>query len=274
MRRIYSGAQMVRVWFSEPNIDETTEAVTALQHFGDYFDEHYEDYFVGKFRNDAIQVIGRDASFWRPVIPILKIHIGLECSNGFSCEAHTEQTLLESRIQQEVLNARRLTLHCMHIDFPGTSIEFSLHSYRLKYLWAFGWRDLFSHIPLHSAPAMDLSPYPQQQNVLTELLNNSGKLVMSDGHDRIYALMHLAKDYNDGGILVDYSKPAMNGLVDAAAYLVNKTYTLELLHSSILGADKDGLKPVEKWSGRPVCGASPSPANEEVSYKHFLRRLC
>jgi hypothetical protein len=65
MRRLYSGASTVRIWINEPDIDGTSEAITALKKFHEAFDPYISD-----LKEAYLLKMGEDPSFWAPVIPI------------------------------------------------------------------------------------------------------------------------------------------------------------------------------------------------------------
>jgi len=72
-----------------------------------------------------------------------------------------------------------------------------------------------------------------------ELMRRCQGLEMSDPRDRVYALMHLAKDYEDGGIMVDYSKSVVDVALDAAVYFVQSKCELQFLKSTFLELPDD-----------------------------------
>jgi hypothetical protein len=57
--------------------------------------------------------------------------------------------------------------------------------------------------------------------------------------DRVYALMHLAQDYEDGGIAVDYSHSGIDVLVEAAAYHVQVHRNLRFLKNTFLRVESN-----------------------------------
>jgi hypothetical protein len=67
---------------------------------------------------------------------------------------------------------------------------------------------------------------------LIHLLHESRPLQVSKKPDRLYALMHLAEDYEEGRIIADYTKPDECIMADAAAYHVNQHQNLEFLIDS------------------------------------------
>ena len=52
---------------------------------------------------------------------------------------------------------------------------------------------------------------------------------VSKGQDRLYALMHLAKDYEEGHIIVNYSKTVEQAMADAATYHISQHQNLDFL---------------------------------------------
>jgi hypothetical protein len=62
MRKVYTGAETVRIWINEPGIDSNSEAVKALQHFYKFSDDH----------DDGQRGLGADPEFWEPVGPLFR----------------------------------------------------------------------------------------------------------------------------------------------------------------------------------------------------------
>ncbi|KAH4478212.1 hypothetical protein HBH89_253230 [Parastagonospora nodorum] len=72
----------------------------------------------------------------------------------------------------------------------------------------------------------------RQRYKLIHLLYIKKGLLVSREHDRFYAIMHLAKDYRDGDLAVDYTKSLEQVILDVAAHHVSRHHDLEfLLHS-------------------------------------------
>jgi len=100
---------------------------------------------------------------------------------------------------------------------------------------------------------------------LVVLLTRSGGMQVSKGHDRLYALMHLAGDYEEGSITVDYNKNAQQVMADAVVYHINLHQNLNFLTESF----RDGAEATansrpdenncptwipEEWMGRETEG--------------------
>lgn len=65
MRRLYRGAK-VRIWIDEPAVEETSDAVVALQNFPHEID--FDDINLGA----SHESLGNDPTFWNPVLPIFQ----------------------------------------------------------------------------------------------------------------------------------------------------------------------------------------------------------
>jgi hypothetical protein len=240
MRQIYKRASTVRIWINEPSVNENADAVTALQNF----DEHYD-------KDDLSKALGENPKFWEPIMPIF-------------ASPYWNRVW----IQQEVLNASQLVLHCMYIIFPGTSID---------RFWSASWSRYYAATQLNTASNIAWVDFlhPAWQNVspatlkcqmskqfLTDLLWTSKSLVMSDPRDRVYALMHLAIDYEDGGITVDYTKTVADVAMDAVVYTIGQHRNLAFLLDSYLDlTDGNTLRETHacypswlpwNWSGRTM----------------------
>lgn len=68
----------------------------------------------------------------------------------------------------------------------------------------------------------------------------------SKTQDNVYALMHLASDYDEDGIFVDYSKPAIDVFIDAAAYHIAKNRDVSFLKDACLRVSN-------RFYGQPEC---------------------
>lgn len=219
MRHIFTYAETVRIWINEPDVDETNEAFVALRDFYDAPDS-------------VVHELWPDLSFWEPVMPIF-----------------TNSYWNRVWIQQEVLNARKLFLHCMDMVIPGASIaRFQEAFIEWNHLYSVvqPWRENSSPATIFekdifTAPAsrwLRLYQTGQKSQRLIFLLYMSDTLAMTDQRDRVYALMQLASDYEDGAIDVSYLKTALDTLVDATAYHVATNLDLDFLCDSYLRKDR------------------------------------
>jgi hypothetical protein len=68
MRRLYSGASMVRVWIDEPSIDGNSQVVAALIRF---YEEVNAMYIANNdLARSFVTGLGDDPRFWAPIMPI------------------------------------------------------------------------------------------------------------------------------------------------------------------------------------------------------------
>ncbi|KAB2098699.1 hypothetical protein AG0111_0g12998 [Alternaria gaisen] len=91
MRLVYSTADCVRIWINVPNLEEESEAVAEFKSF----ELGTEESRFG---------LGDDLKFWEPLKPIFH-------------NKYWDRLW----IQQEVVNAQRLILHCMNVTVLGTN---------------------------------------------------------------------------------------------------------------------------------------------------------
>ena len=72
----------------------------------------------------------------------------------------------------------------------------------------------------------------RRRHLLIDILFRSPHMEVSKGQDRLYALMHLARDYEEGRIIVDYKKTVRQVMADAAAYHISQHQSLSFLATS------------------------------------------
>ncbi|KAF2821092.1 hypothetical protein CC86DRAFT_470856 [Ophiobolus disseminans] len=217
MRLVYRNANCVRIWIREP-IKEDSPAVAALQTFEMPLTNNSEI---------AKACLGTDATFWDPVIPIF-------------------QNRYWNRIwiQQEILSARRLQLHCMNVTFPGSSI-----AYFFEALWLLfkairdqpefePWWHRFARLTTGHNFAFyqlyDSLIKKQPCKNLINLLYMCNLVEAGELPDRVYALMHLANDYKEGDIVVDYKNEDVKVMLQAAIHHITCHQNLEFLDQSFL----------------------------------------
>jgi hypothetical protein len=155
-----------------------------------------------------------------------------------------------------VLNAAQLTLHCMDIVVNGGALAQFQKAGGER--WRAAWRSRssslheqtwYDHVRLltqaASPAARKIFDYQNGRDRydLCELLFTP-HLYVSQPQDRLYSLMHLAKDYVDGSIEVDYAKTSLEVMMDAAAYHVRSHHDLQFLYSTRLVA-KNNTNEVE-----------------------------
>ncbi|KAH7071885.1 heterokaryon incompatibility protein-domain-containing protein [Paraphoma chrysanthemicola] len=92
---------------------------------------------------------------------------------------------------------------------------------------------LISPFTYHLSPAAREIGLGNNFWTLFELLSlQAPDLEVSNPRDRIYALMHLAEDYEDGQIVVDYSKSLVSVAIDAASCHVRLHHNVMFLMSA------------------------------------------
>jgi hypothetical protein len=147
-----------------------------------------------------------------------------------------------------VLNASQLTLHCVDLTVNGGALaQFQMARDKR---WLVAWRSIssssheqtwYNHLRLlrriSSPAAKSIVNYQNGGDHfnLCHLLCTRD-LYVSQPQDKLYALMHLAKDYVDGGIEVDYAKTSLEVMMDAAAYHVRSHHDLRFLYRTRLVA--------------------------------------
>jgi len=67
------------------------------------------------------------------------------------------------------------------------------------------------------------------QNILIDLLYHNCNLLLSRDHDRLYAIMHLAQNYQDGDIAVDYTNSLKQVMLDVATHHISRHENLAFL---------------------------------------------
>lgn len=72
----------------------------------------------------------------------------------------------------------------------------------------------------------------RKRYILIDVLYNKCELLVSRRHDRFYAVMHLAQDYQDGDISVDYNRGLNQVMLDVANHHIRKHQDLAFLLQS------------------------------------------
>jgi len=176
-------------------------------------------------------------------------------------------------------------LHCMNVTFDGIAVASFQEAIRhvcREYI--------LNHISKWDANALIELRGPLARPVNTEmfavhgderlryelitLLDRSVHMQEAKGQDRLYALMHLAEDYEEGRILVDYNKTVEQVMADAASYHISQHQNLDFLDMSF--RDNETSNPTwipESWTGH-------IPEGNRLSYdadhgpKHLKHTQC
>ncbi|KAH4957025.1 hypothetical protein HBI82_203450 [Parastagonospora nodorum] len=254
MRLLYRKAECVRIWINEPDLDEESEALAALRKFQVREEEQ-------KFG------LGDDPDFWDPILPILE--------NEYWSRAW---------IQQEIINARFLILHCMNASVIGTTVFEFRRAVELHLTRFIGvYLNISVYVKLwHS----DRSPKAQemfafhgearQRYKLIHLLHDKEGLLVSREHDRFYAIMHLAKDYRDGDLAVDYTKSLEQVMVDVATHHISRHQDLEFLLQSFPPIEDylDSCEGLARPSWIPNCWLGRKDTGAVIASRGMIYSQC
>lgn len=168
-----------------------------------------------------------------------------------------------------MLNASQLNLHCGNISIPGRSLA----RFKQSFNWLFGFvmssSDTYVRAWLEpcraiicTRPVNDIglnSAHRQTNSNLHDLLTMT-TVACSKPQDHIYAIMHIARDYEEGGIQVNYSKTNYEVAVDAAYYHVQKHRDVRFLSNAYLrkpsGFRRRSKRSADEttWVPRSWCG--------------------
>lgn len=122
------------------------------------------------------------------------------------------------------------------------------------------WRAQLSRLIANSAPAAHIAVYKINETIiLLSLLNSCKYLNVTDERDRVYGIMHLAKDYQQGNIIPDYTKTVIDVSIDALDHHMTRHQTMDFLcyrHSARDDSfDNDSPTWLPQWlSGREETG--------------------
>jgi hypothetical protein len=235
MRMVYSKAQHVRIWINEPEFVEEDPAVAALCKF--------------RMGSGPASGLGKeDAYFWNPVLSLF-----------------TNEYWNRLWIQQEVLNAHQLTLHCKNVIVPGEAVAHFLEAFiwtrvsvvRMASSSSSTWLAVIANLDLlKDTPACSgLYNYNIEKIrlfSLIQLMVQCRETRATRGQDRLYAIMHLANDYEEGAISVDYSKSPVQVMLDAASHHVNQNRDLGCNFLHICSWQDDSGPYLRKFQPEPI----------------------
>lgn len=230
MRSIYEKAQLVRVWL-DVDIDSSCAAMTKLRHLNNQSTE--ED-------------LGDDFSFWEPLCAVFK-----------------DNYWMRVWIQQEISNATSLAIQCRKVLLPVLSCY---HYIRITHdrtaaldfntpLWL-DWLDIRPNIRLpRRFGLVDSSSQPIEGSTLSEdnlsllvLLSTTFKLECTDDRDRLYGILHLARDYVEGDITINYESSVSEVYTSFAEFVLRKYNSLNfLLYAGIDWRDPSRDRVLPTW---------------------------
>lgn len=242
MRRIYQGAATVRIYLDE-TVNPNTKAFKLIHELVRKEDWREGSGSLEDFHDAGLLVrygIGaHPPEFWEPIGKLL--------SNPF---------FVRVWIQQEVLLARNLWIHCRNgveitgnafLLFQDAASNLNLIDYRLlaskSDQWynldmsRFGWVGTPRLFDSFAEGKILIKPLGERDEAhgkgiyseLLSLVNVGAKLETTNPHDRVYALIGLAADYEEGDIVVDYTLPMPFVYASVVNHFVNRYRTLDFL---------------------------------------------
>ena len=230
MRRIYANAKLVRIWL-DVEIDPTCAPMLQLQNLNDQSTE---------------KDLGDDPSFWEPLCAVFKDHYWMRVW-----------------IQQEISNAMSLVIQCRRVLLPvlgcyhyirithdrTTALDFNTP------VWL-DWLDIRPNLRLPKRFGLaDSSCHPVQGSTLSEedldlliILSSSFKLQCTDDRDRLYGILHLARDYVEGDIPINYENSVSKVYTSVVEFFLRKHSSLNfLLYAGINWRDPSRNRMVPTW---------------------------
>jgi hypothetical protein len=125
------------------------------------------------------------------------------------------------------MNAQRLVLHCMNVIVLGTNFWQFQEAIDKLTKAALGKSDTQMMLQISTI----LSIVLVDRGPLIDMLPQTLNLKSSRTHDRLYAIMHLANDFQENDIDVDYNKTASQVMLDAADHHIRLHRNLRFLDS-------------------------------------------
>jgi hypothetical protein len=136
------------------------------------------------------------------------------------------------------VNAQRLILHCMNVTVLDTNFWHFRRAIDKMYIVAFTKSDMQTAVQIRKALRFEILA---KRGPLIDLLRQNTERKSSRIHDRLYAIMHLADDFQENDIEVDYNKTASQVMLDAADHHIRRHRNLRFLdHSFRADFDKIG----------------------------------
>ena len=230
MRSIYLKAQLVLIWL-DIDIDPSCAAMIKLQHLNNQSTE---------------KDLGGESSFWKPLCAVFK-----------------DNYWMRVWIQQEISNATSLAIQCRKVLLPVTSCY---HYIRITHdrtaaldfntpAWL-DWLDIRPNIRLPRRFALaDSSSQPIEGSTLSEdnlsllvVLSCTFKLECTDDRDRLYGILHLARDYVEDDITINYESSFSEVYTSFAEFVLRKYNSLNfLLYAGIDWKDPSRDRVLPTW---------------------------
>ena len=127
------------------------------------------------------------------------------------------------------MNAKRLILHCMNVTVLGTNFWHFRRAIDQMSNVAFTKLDMQTIAQIGRTLSFGILA---DRGPLVDLLRQNSKRKSSRIHDRLYAIMHLADDFQENDIEVDYNKTASQVMLDAADHHIRLHRNLRFLDDS------------------------------------------
>jgi hypothetical protein len=206
MRAIYEKALMVRIWI-DMDIDASAPAFKALENIIAY---------------DSNVDLGKDPKFWDPVIELFgqrywgRVWIQQEVASG----SHLSLLCRRASVPAEGVLALGYTVvekfKAGELDAAWLPLNNAVGNFKGRYLVEFRYMPL-----LKKAHLEHKVKYPYQSHLLS-MLDNARMLGCQDPRDRVYGMMHLAEDYEHGGIEIDYNRSVTDVYCSVPKYFVER----------------------------------------------------
>lgn len=127
------------------------------------------------------------------------------------------------------MNAQRLILHCMNVTVLGSNFWQFRRAIDNLIQAAYTKSDMRTAAQL--IPTLNYGILAQK-GPLIDLLSRNFQRKSSRFHDRLFAIMHLADDFQENDIEVDYNKTASQVMLDAADHHIRRHRNLRFLDDS------------------------------------------
>ncbi|KAH7333468.1 heterokaryon incompatibility protein-domain-containing protein [Rhexocercosporidium sp. MPI-PUGE-AT-0058] len=205
MRRIYKKALTVCIW-----IDVEVDASAAA----------FKKLAVVSESGEELE-LGDDPSFWQPVIAVLSNRYWSRVWVQQEIASATKLSLLCRRSSVSAANLLIFAIRCLYESILPSGVSKWLHvTTEIDH-----FMKRFSIDFITRAPALGMREQsnPNADTVaggLLGLLDSARGLGCQNPRDRVYGLMHLAPDYEEGSIEIDYDLPVAEVYCSVVSYMV------------------------------------------------------
>lgn len=138
------------------------------------------------------------------------------------------------------MNAKRLMLHCMNVTIRGvhlTQFRRAVHDLGhvlVQDLDPASFVQLSTNLNsgIFADHFLTSNDQVRPRSRLIDLLTEVRPLRVSKDHDRLYVIMHLADDFQEGDITADYAMTPEQVMIDAANHHINLHRDIQFLNDS------------------------------------------